>query len=266
LLNGTGTRKDHWRLGNRNIIDIDGDPREAMQFVEPPNTSGNILRTFQIVTAMIQSMGGSGSIAEGQPGRNMPRAGFAVHDIINLGMADIQDVAEVLEQEILTPGLGDIYKVAALFIPEAQKMRIPGGQAFYDGLDRASTVIGVQDILGEYEFEWVGSLQFQNGSERAQQLMMFSNLLMQMTPVLQQQGVAVNWKELIPMIWRYGLGERGLSKVLVDMPPQPMPQQPGMGGPGMPPSGTNGASAPSAPPQGVNGLNIPIPQPSIRGR
>src|SRR4030095_5275113 len=120
LLNGTGTRKDHWRLGSRNIIDVDGDPRESMSFVEPPNTSNNLLRSFQIINAFIQSMGGSGSIAEGQPGRNMPRAGFAVQDLINLGMADIQDVAEVIEQEILTTGLADVYRVSQLFIPEGQ--------------------------------------------------------------------------------------------------------------------------------------------------
>jgi len=271
LLNGTGNRRDHWRLGNRNILDVDGDPRENMMFVEPPNTSGNILRTFQIVTAMIQSMGGSGSIAEGQPGRNMPRAGFAVHDLINLGMADIQDVAEVLEQEILTPGLADVYRVSALFIPQSQRMLIPGGKAFYDGIAGPSAVLRQEDILGDYEFEWVGSLQFQDENDRAQRLMTFISLAMQAEQNLMRQGKLINWAELIPMVWRYGLGERGLNRVIIDAPPQPSmpmgasapggpggpgapgpgpgmaPGMPGPGGPGGPGPGRNGAGAPGGP-------------------
>lgn len=273
LLNGTGTRKDHWRLGSRNIIDVDGDPRESMSFVEPPNTSNNLLRSFQIINAFIQSMGGSGSIAEGQPGRNMPRAGFAVQDLINLGMADIQDVAEVIEQEILTPGLADVYRVSQLFIPQSQRMLIPGGKAFYEGMDEASSVMRMADILGDFEFEWVGALQFQGEAQRAQQLLMFANLMGQLEPQLSRQGKAVNWAELVPMIWRHGLGERGLDRVIVDIPQQPtqppqagaMPGSPTGGeAPGSPPGsngtamgtqGTNGAR----PPAGVPGLQTPNP-------
>ena len=33
----------------------------------------------------------TGTIAEGQPGRNMPRAGGAVNNLVNLSMADVQD-------------------------------------------------------------------------------------------------------------------------------------------------------------------------------
>lgn len=269
LLNGTGTRRDHWRLGSRNVIDVEGDPRENLSFVEPPNTSGNILRTFQIVTAMIQSMGGSGSIAEGQPGRNMPRAGFAVQDLINLGMADIQDIAEVIEQEVLTQGLSDVYKVSQLFIPESQRMIIPGGESFYPGLDGPSSVLKLADIMGDFEFEWVGSLQFQSESQRAQQLLMFANLAIQIEPKLAPQGKMINWAELVPMIWRHGLGERGLDRVIVDMPqPQGMPM--GVGMPGSPPSGgPAGAAQPGAeasangtapPVRSVPGLQVPNPQ------
>jgi hypothetical protein len=214
-------RHDSWKAKGRAVWLFDDDPRQAMQFVQPPITSTNQLRAWQIVWGMINSMGGSGTLAEGQPGRNMPRAGGAVNNLIELSMADVQDVAEIIEQEVLTAGLSDIYKVASSFIPDSQLMRIPGGAAFYHG--QQSTVLKKTDILGDYEFEWVGSLQFQDDSQRAQRLLIFLNLMPQIAPFLQQQGYAPNMVELLRMIWRYGLGERGLSDVVV--PIQQLQQQ-----------------------------------------
>jgi hypothetical protein len=37
----------------------------------------------------------------------------------------------------------------------------------------------------------------------------------------------LNWVELVQMIWRSGMGERGLSKVVIPLPPQPPQQMPG---------------------------------------
>jgi hypothetical protein len=172
----------------------------------------------------MQSMAGAGTIAEGQPGRNMPRSGSAVMGLVNLGMADIKDMAQILEQDVLTKSLGDIYKVAARFIPDSQLIRIPGGQAIYG--ENRSTLLKKQDILGDYEFEWVGSLQFQDEQQRAQQLMIFLNLGPQMDAALNRQGYTLNWVELVQMIWRSGMGERGLSKVVIPLPPQPPQQMP----------------------------------------
>lgn len=199
-----------WDFGPEN-------PKETMLFIQPPVTSTNLLRAWQIDNGYMQSMGGAGTIAEGQPGRNMPRSGEAVSSLINLGMADIQDIAEVIEQEILTPGLSDLYKVANM-IPDAQLMRIPGGQALYGAQDEIkSNVIRKRDIIGDYEFEWVGSLQFQDEAARAQRLMIFLNMAPTLMPLLQQQGYTLNLPDLIQMIWRSGIGERGLSKVVVTM-------------------------------------------------
>lgn len=232
--------KAKWDLGSDSI-------HEALQFIQTPVTSTNTLRAFQIATSMLQSMGGSGTIAEGQPGRNMPRAGNAVNNLINLGMADIQDMAEILEQEVLTPSLGDIYKVSTAFIPDSQLMRIPGGIALYGS--NQSNILKKQDILGDFEFEWIGSQQFQDQAQRAQQLMIFLNMSPMLEQLLGKQGYSLNIPELVQMIWRYGLGERGLDKVIIPM--QQPQQQPGM---------------PQANPQqeqdtikGIPGLNVNVP-------
>lgn len=192
-------------------------PRDVMQFLQPPVTSTNQLRAWQIVQGMMQSMGGSGTIAEGQPGRNMPRAGGAMMEMVNLSMADVKDGAELLEG-ILTDGLSDIYKVSS-FIPDSQLMKIPGGKVLYHGSDKQSNILKSTNIKGDYEFEWIGSQQFQEESQRAERGMQFLQALPQLLPYLQQQGYTVNFVELLQFTWRYVLGERGLNKVVIQMPP-----------------------------------------------
>jgi hypothetical protein len=179
-----------------------------MNFIAPPTTSTNILRAWQLVTGLINSMGATGTIAEGQPGRNMPRAGGAVNNLVNLAMADTQDISELIEQEVLTPSLGDIYKVCMQFMPDEQLIRIPGGKSL--GMRKG-------DFAADYEFEWVGSLQFQDEQVRAQRMMIFLNMLPQLAPMLQQMGYGFNIVELIQNIWRYSLGERSLQKVVAPL-------------------------------------------------
>ena len=260
-----GMRRDTFKMKGRAKWDFGSEsPKEVMQLLQPPVTSTNQLRAWQICNAMMQSMGGAGTIAEGQPGRNMPRSGEAVSSLINLGMADIQDIAEVIEQEVLTPSLSDIYKVSS-FIPDDQLMRIPGGIAFYNNGDIQSNIIKKRDILGDYEFEWVGSLQFQDEAQRAQRLMIFLNMVPQLMPLLAEQGYVFDLAELIQMIWRSGIGERGLSRVVVtaqEMQQKMMqsgampPQQQGMPAQSQQLSvnGTNGANGASTLPPDIQYL------------
>jgi len=213
-----GARQDSYRMKGRAKWNMGSEmPREALQFVQPPVTSTNQLRAWQIYLSLINSMAGAGTIAEGQPGRNMPRAGFAMNALLEMGLADIQDIAEMIEQEVLTPSLGDIYKVSSQFIPDDQLMRIPGGIALYAG--QQSTLLKRQDILGDYEFEWVGSLQSQDNAMRAQRSLIFFNLLAnpQIIQIMQAQGYAPNFVELIKFIWRDSLGERGLNEIVVPL-------------------------------------------------
>lgn len=207
-----GKRRDSWKIKGGAVWDME-EPKEDAVFVQMPNTSNNHLKSFQIVLGLINSMGATGTIAEGQPGRNMPRAGAAVQDLISLAMADIQDISELIEQEVLTPSLADIYRVSAEFIPDDQLLRIPGGQA----ISRKSAILKKEDFTGDYEFEWIGSLQFQNEQLRAQRLMIFVNMLPQLNAMLQPLGYSINVVELLQTVWRYGLGERSLQKIIVPL-------------------------------------------------
>ena len=216
----SGIRRDSLKFKGGAKWDFgDERPQEVMQFIQPPVTSTNQLRAWQITNAMMQSMGGAGTIAEGQPGRNMPRSGAATSQLVNLGMADVQDIAEIIEQEILTPGLADIYKVSSL-IPQSQLMRVPGGTAFYNG--QQSNILKQADIIGDCEFAWVGSLQFQDGQQRAQRLMIFLNMVPSLNAELAKEGKQLSVSELLIWVLRYGLGERSLNKIVIPLQQPPM--------------------------------------------
>lgn len=256
---GGGNRQDSWKMKPRAKWMMGDDPRNILQLLQPNVTSTNQLRAWQIELGLINSLAGTGTIAEGQPGRNMPRSGQAVNNLVNLSLADVQDIAELVEQEVLTPSLSDIYKVSSQFIPESQLMRIPGGRAFYGGGGIESTVLKRKDIIGDYEFEWVGSLQFQDENMRSQRMLIFLNLLPQLAPALLQQGYMPNYVELIKYVWRYSLGERGLSDVIVPIPQQQGPIIPGQPGAGAP-SGGNGQQQTQQ--NGLAGLRYNLPQPT----
>ena len=199
-------RTENMQYGPRQIWKV---RPEFVKMLDIPDTSGASLRVAQLVLGLINSIGGSGTVAEGQPSRNMPRAGYAVNQLVSLGMADIKDVAEILEQEILTPMLQDIYDLTLDFVPHDQVINIPGSEAFPD--PRSITTTG---LLGSWDFRWVGSLQQQDAQMRSQKLMSFAQLLVQAAPILQQAGYTVNWPDFIKSIWRDGLGERGLDQII----------------------------------------------------
>lgn len=239
-------RHDSWKMKGRSLWLTSDDPRTQGLFVQPPSTSVGQLRAWQIYLQLMNSMGGAGTIAEGQPGRNMPRAGFAVNTLVNLGMADVQDIAKLLESEVLTPGLSDVHSTVQ-FIPDTQMMLIPGAQTSWGG--QQSSIVKKENLNGAYDFEWIGSEQYQDESQRAERVMTFLQLVS--NPVilqsLMQSGIQPNFRELLQMTWRYVLGERSLDKIFTPLQQQPLPTQ-AVGGPAQP--ATPPPQSPGAQPQG----------------
>jgi hypothetical protein len=252
-------RKQNWEMKGRAVWETEDDPRQTLQFLQPTTTSTNQLRAWQIYLGLMNSMGGAGTIAEGQPGRNMPRAGFAMNTLVELGMADIQDIAKLIEEEILTRALGDIFYVAR-FIPDDQLMVIPGAEVAYN--NQPSAIMKKEHLIGDYEFTWIGSIQYQDENLRAQRVMIFLNMLSnpQMMQLLAQQGYQVNMAEMVQMTWRYILGERGLRKILQPIPQQPI-AQPGqsVSSNGNANGAANSQSRPSGNSNGTPGLQYTMP-------
>ncbi len=187
---------------------------EGFSIPRIPDVSMSALRAQLQTLSMIQSMGATGPLTEGQPTRGMPRAGYAVNSLIGLATADIQDVAEIIEQEVLTPMLADLHRWTVAFVPPEQIIRIPGTQ------DYPPFRLSLSDLVGGWHFKWVGTLQAQDLQVRAQRLVAAMQTLVKIEPQLQLQGFTINWPALVRMVWRDGLGERGVEQIVVPIPPE----------------------------------------------
>jgi hypothetical protein len=263
-------RHDSWKFKGGAIWNFNGNPRDLVQFVQPPIVSTNILRSWQIMNAKVATVGGTGSMAEGMPGRNMPRSGSSVNNLIELSLADIKNMARLIEREVLTDGLYDIYKVSSQFIPDWQLMRIPGGVGLASSGNSTQGILRKQDILGDYEFAWIGSIQSAENEEQTQKEMILFNLVTNpaVNQQLQQQGYAVNLAEFIRMLWHDSLGIRGLTDIVIPTsemqvktsqvnPPPPDQGRGDQGGGGeVPPTGGDPAASSSL---AVPQLNYDLP-------
>jgi hypothetical protein len=211
-----------------------------------PDTSRIGVDGVRSVMNILDSFSGSNPLAEGQPQRGMPRAGFAVSSLVSLSLADITAICEVIEDDILTPTLSDMHRLAVLFTPTEQHLHIPAVM----GLSRRD--LRPVDLYGDWTFRWVGSLQFQDYNVKAQRMVTFLGILAKLAPALQQAGKTVQWDLLLRRMWREGLGERGAGTIIRDMTQQEavmsMVMKAGLGGPGQ----TNGGGQMAAPGQAAN--------------
>jgi hypothetical protein len=149
----------------------------------------------------------------------MPRAGFAVNNLINLSLSDVQDIAETTEQDILTPSLMDIHSQTLLYIPASQLIAIPGSS------DYAALALQKADLQGRYLFEWIGSLDFQDRETKAERLMLFARLLLDAFPIIQQAGYKLDIPQLVQQIYINGIGVRGMPQIIRPLTEEEMQQQ-----------------------------------------
>ncbi len=193
-------------------------PTDGVKFLEAPDTAKTGYMGIQATTQLIESFSADNPISNGMPMRGMPRAGFAVSSMLNLAMADIKDAAQSFEDELLTPLMADLFAMTMLYVPDDQKLRIPGTKDF------PGRVVTPLDLAGDYDFRWVGSLQSQDMQVRSQRLITTLQVLGKMAPTvsadLARKGRKVNWEALYKRVWRDGLGERGADNIIVDMTPQ----------------------------------------------
>jgi len=217
---------------------------EGIKVIE--NKGDNIARSAMqgmgMTMTLIDKYGGSSPLTSGQTMRNMPRAGFAVSSMMSMALADIKDAVLAIEDDLLTPSLGDIYQKAITYTPTTQFLRIPGAK----GLNTTPKV--VSDIEGDWDMLWIGSLQQQDQEALGQRIgAIVENVsrLPNLPAELAAKGKRINWDYIIASWWRKSVGEREYSKIVEDIPEGeqvPLPAQPGQSGS---PSGQGQTQLPS---------------------
>ena len=194
------------------------DP-EGIKMLEPKDTTKIGFQGIQMTLGLMDTFSGSSPLAEGQPTRNLPRAGFAVSSLLSLSLADIKDAAILMEDEILTPLLGDLYGITLDMIPKSQVFKIPGTSNF-----EKARKLKPSDLLRDAEFAWVGSIQTQEFQIRSQRLVSLLDTIgkygEQIGRDLQIKNKQINWTAILKRLWRDGLGERGADSIISDITPQ----------------------------------------------
>jgi hypothetical protein len=211
-------------------------PPEGVKWMDMRTPARQGMQGVQATMGLMDTFGGSSPLAEGQPIRNLPRAGFAVSSLLSMALSDIRDVARSIEEDILTPFLSDVYALTIRFVPQSQIIKIPRTANF------PAFAGNVSDLEGNYTFNWVGSLQTQDFQDRANRLMTLFGAMTKAGPVIMQdlraRGKQVNWTAILKRLWRDGVGERGSDSIIEDIPAgQAMPMQPGEEGAEVPAEG-----------------------------
>lgn len=93
-----------------------------------------------------------------------------------------------------------------------------------------------EDLLGDFEFDWLASTQVVNAQARASQASQFLQAIANpvLVQLLAQQGKTLNPEPVLRRLWVDGMGYRNFDEIVTAMPPAPMMGQPGAGGPQQP--------------------------------
>lgn len=155
--------------------------------------------------------GGLGTAPRGRGRSQQTAAGTQI--LLTENAVDLREVVENLEDQVMNRLLERNDLLAQQFLDRAVTLKIAGA----DGIALMDTPITVADLVGEYEYEWLGSLAALNQQVRAKQMLDGMALLLKLPPdQLARENVAVSWKHLIRTYWRDGLGLRDAELVLRD--------------------------------------------------
>ena len=130
---------------------------------------------------------------------------------------DIRAVVENLEDEVMVPLLERSDILSQQCLDRDIVLKVAGS----DGIELMEHPVTVADLVGEYEWEWLGTTSALNQQVRAQQMVQGIALLAQIPPdQLAAEGVTVDWQYVVRTYWSLGLGLPNADRVLKSSGPK----------------------------------------------
>jgi len=130
---------------------------------------------------------------------------------------DIRAVIENLEDDVMVPLLERSDILAQQCLDRDIVLKVAG----QDGVELLEHPVSVADLVGEYEWEWLGTTSALNQQVRAQQMVQGIALLVQVPPdQLAAENVTVDWKYVLTQYWSLGLGLPNADRVLKSTGPK----------------------------------------------
>ena len=195
------------------------DP-EGVKFAEPPKETPAIgMQAIQFGTALmndvsnVSSVGGVGSRGPRNRGRGLDTA-TGVSIAATEALLEIRDVTENIEDGLWNPLLYMMHtSVQQCMQDRSVILRIQGGEGVVLVEKRVSAI----DVVGDLEFNWLGSLHTANREVRASQMVNFLSVVSQIPPELfAAQNAQIDFKFLLRAIWGVGFGLPDPNRVVQD--------------------------------------------------
>jgi len=124
---------------------------------------------------------------------------------------DLRAVIENLEDDVMVPLLERSDILTQQCLDRDIILKVAGA----DGLELVEHPITVADLVGEYEWEWLGTTNALNQQVRAQQMVQGIALMTQVPQdQLAAQGVTVDWPYILRTFWSVGLGLPDADRVI----------------------------------------------------
>src|SRR5262245_50010997 len=190
----------------------------GVQFTTPPQ--GAAQAGFEAVSSYL-SLGDT--LVAPTPARPMApnQQGQAKGDLqaaIADSAVDLRAIVEHLEDDVLVPLLERSDILAQQCLDRDIILKVAGA----DGVTLLEHPVSVADLVGEYEWEWLGTTTALNQQVRAQQMVQGIALLAQIPPEqLQAEGLGVDWGYVVRTYWSVGLGLPDADRVVTTLGPKP---------------------------------------------
>lgn len=178
------------------------NPSNAVKFIEPPKESAQVgFNTVYNLLGLTHEFADVAPLTGSAPktrNKNQKNLELAVQE----AQTDVIEVVRNIEVAVMEPFLGKAYKLTEQFLDRDILLRIQGA----DGATMIEKAVGVADIIGDYEFSWLGSTRVLNEQVRGQQMIGFLGMLGKVPPdQLASQGVEIGWADLIRDVAEIGL-------------------------------------------------------------
>jgi len=192
----------------------------GVQFTTPPQ--GAAQAGFEAVQGY---MGVGDNMVSPTPARPIVPGQAAGGDGSTAGLAaqladsavDIRAIIENLEDDVMVPLLERSDILSQQCLDRDIILKVAG----QDGVELLEHPVTVADLVGEYEWEWLGTTSALNQQVRAQQMVQGIALLAQIPPdQLAAEGLSVDWRYCVTQYWSLGLGLPNSDRVFKSTGPK----------------------------------------------
>ena len=192
---------------------------ESVKFAEPPKETPAI--GFQAVQQMIALMSDTANVAPySGVGSAGPRArGRALQTatgaqlLATESLVQIRDVVEHIEDTVLTRVMAHMHMLTQQCLVDPVLLRITG----IDGAAMIEKKLTPLDVVGDFQFGWLGSTFTQNQQVRGAQMINFLQIVGSLPPeALASQNAEIDLGALLRAVWTDGMGLRHGDRIIKD--------------------------------------------------